>query len=111
MDPPVKPVPDVTDVTVPLQGVTHCNPEAVEVLTDRNWPLVPRPRATGVDAAEALMIDPLAVKRVGAITHAVFNAIVPVEVIVPPVKPVPAITDVTVPVLPPLPFVAEVIRP
>jgi hypothetical protein len=44
-------------------------------------------------------MDPLAVNRVGAITHAAFKAIVPVEVIVPPVKPVPAITEVTVPEL------------
>ena len=61
--------------------------------------MVPTARAVGVDAAEAPIMDPLAVNRVGAITHAVFKAIVPVEVIVPPVKPVPAVTEVTVPEL------------
>ena len=48
-------------------------------------------------AAEALMMDPLAVRRVGGMTHAVFSATVPLVVIVPPVKPVPAVTEVTVP--------------
>ena len=71
---------------------------------------MPTPRAEGVEAAVAVRIDPLAVKVEGAITQAAFSAIVPVEVIVPPVKPVPAITDVTVPA-PPDPLEAAVILP
>jgi hypothetical protein len=55
-------------------------------------------------------MDPLAVRVEGAITQAAFSAIVPVEVIVPPVKPVPAITEVTVPA-PPDPLEAAVILP
>jgi hypothetical protein len=33
MDPPVKPVPEETDVTVPLQGVAHWSPEEQTELT------------------------------------------------------------------------------
>jgi hypothetical protein len=48
-------------------------------------------------AAEAPMMEPLAVNRVGGMTHAVFNATVPLAVMVPPVKPAPAVIEVTVP--------------
>jgi hypothetical protein len=58
---------------------------------------VPTDRAVGVDAAEAERISPFAVKALGSTTHAVSRAIVPEEVIVPPVRPVPATMDVTVP--------------
>ena len=49
--------------------------------------------------AVAVIKVPLALKTEGLITHAVFRAIVPVVEIVPPVRPVPAITDVTVPLV------------
>jgi hypothetical protein len=48
-----------------------------------------------VEAADAVMIDPFAVRSEGKITQAALSARVPVEVIVPPVRPVPAVTDVT----------------
>jgi hypothetical protein len=44
------------------------------------------------------MTSPFAAIIDGWITQAVFKAIVPVPVIVPPVNPVPATTEVTVPV-------------
>jgi hypothetical protein len=76
----------------------------------RTCPSVPTPREAGVEAAVAVSIDPFAVRVEGAITQAAFSAIVPVEVIVPPVKPVPAVTEVTVPA-PPDPLEAAVILP
>lgn len=56
-------------------------------------------KATGVFADVAVIKVPLALKTEGLITHAVFRAIVPVVEIVPPVSPVPAVTDVTVPLV------------
>jgi hypothetical protein len=73
--------------------------------------LVPTESATGVEAAEAVMMEPLVVKVDGAITQAALSAIVPVEVIVPPVRPVPAVTEVIVPPAGEAPEDAAVIRP
>ena len=52
-------------------------------------------------AAEAVKIAPFPVRTGGAITHAESSAMVPEEEIVPPVKPVPAVIEVTVPTPPP----------
>ena len=61
--------------------------------------MAPTVRVEGVAGAEAVIISPLAVSKVGEITQAGLRAIVPVLVIVPPVKPVPAVTEVRVPVV------------
>jgi hypothetical protein len=58
-------------------------------------------------AAEAEIKSPFAVRIVGWITQAVLSAIVPEVVIVPPVNPVPAVIEVTVPDPPPPPAVPQ----
>ena len=95
--PPVNPVPVATEVTVPVHWVivSHASPPVQAEFAASNCPLVPTAKAAGVEAADAVMIDPFAVKSAGEITQAVLSAKVPVEVIVPPVRPVPAVIEVT----------------
>ena len=77
--------------------VAHLRPEVQVESAARTWPLDPTVSEAGVLAAVPAMMSPFAAITVGWITQAVFKAIVPVPVIVPPVRPVPAATDVTVP--------------
>jgi hypothetical protein len=77
-------------------GILHqIRPEDVEESAYRACPFVPTARATGVAGPDAARISPFATKTEGEITQAELRAIVPVPVIVPPVRPVPAVTEVT----------------
>jgi hypothetical protein len=89
----------VTAVTVPLVGVTQVKPLEQVEQAERTCPLVPTVSSTGVETPAAAISEPLAVTIVGGITQAVLSVMVPEVVIVPPVKPVPAVIEVRVPLL------------
>ena len=80
MVPPARPVPAVTEVTVPAPiatvSLTHCVP-----LYRKNWLVVGVAMVTSVNKSSAA-----------------FKEIVPAVVMVPPLSPVPATIDVTVPI-------------
>ncbi len=97
--PPVKPVPAVTEVRVPVVGVTQVKPLEQRELTERYCPLVPTAKAAGEAGAEATTIEPLAVRIEAATTQEKSRASTPELVMVPPVRPVPALTAVTVPLV------------
>jgi hypothetical protein len=82
----------------PLGGkVTHLRPVVVVESTDKNCPLLPAVNSDGVLELLAPTKEPFAVKMEGAITADGLRAIVPLDVMVPPVKPVPAVILVTDP--------------
>jgi hypothetical protein len=97
--PPVKPVPAVTEVRVPVVGVTQAKPLEHRELTVRIWPLEPTAKAAGAEGPEAAIIEPLAVRIEAATMQEKSRARTPELVMVPPVRPVPALTAVTVPLV------------
>jgi hypothetical protein len=103
IEPPDNPLPAVTVVTVPEHCViaVHFKPEVQAESAVKNWPLMPTVSAVGVLAAVAARMSPFAVKAEGAITQAESKETVPLVVIVPPERPVPAVIEVTVPDPPP----------
>jgi hypothetical protein len=98
--PPVRPVPAVTDVTLPVTPVTQVNPPTQAEQAVRTCPFNPTKSSVGDSGAVAVIREPLAVRFVGEITQAALRAMVPEEVIVPPVKPAPAVTEETLPEVP-----------
>jgi hypothetical protein len=108
--PPVSPVPVATHVTKPEVGETHSRPVEHAEFAVRTKPFAPTGSADGVLAAVAVRTLPFADSTEGAMTQAELRSIVPVVVIVPPVKPDPVEIEVTVPLVMG-PEDAAVIRP
>lgn len=63
---------NVTELLRVTSGAAHCNPDAVPELAVSTCPFVPTDKSIGVEALEALISDPLEVKKAVPIVSMLF---------------------------------------